>query len=33
MEYGAHLPLIEFDSTRLTLASLRAYLRRAAALE
>jgi alkanesulfonate monooxygenase SsuD/methylene tetrahydromethanopterin reductase-like flavin-dependent oxidoreductase (luciferase family) len=33
MEYGAHLPLIEFDSTRRTLADLRAYARRAAALE
>jgi alkanesulfonate monooxygenase SsuD/methylene tetrahydromethanopterin reductase-like flavin-dependent oxidoreductase (luciferase family) len=33
MEYGAHLPLIEFDSTRRTLADLRAYAQRAAALE
>jgi hypothetical protein len=32
MEYGAHLPLIEFDGTRRTLADLRAYARRAAAL-
>src|SRR2546423_11162882 len=33
MEYGAHLPLIEFDGARRTLADLRAYARRAAALE
>jgi hypothetical protein len=33
MEYGAHLPLIEFDAAPPTLADLRAYVRRAAALE
>jgi alkanesulfonate monooxygenase SsuD/methylene tetrahydromethanopterin reductase-like flavin-dependent oxidoreductase (luciferase family) len=33
MEYGAHLPLIEFDGVRRTLADLREYARRAAALE
>jgi alkanesulfonate monooxygenase SsuD/methylene tetrahydromethanopterin reductase-like flavin-dependent oxidoreductase (luciferase family) len=33
MEYGAHLPLIDFDAGRPTLADLRAYARRAAALE
>ena len=33
MEYGAHLPLIQFDAARPTLADLRAYARRAAALE
>jgi alkanesulfonate monooxygenase SsuD/methylene tetrahydromethanopterin reductase-like flavin-dependent oxidoreductase (luciferase family) len=33
MEYGAHLPLIRFDGAPLTLADLRAYARRAAALE
>jgi alkanesulfonate monooxygenase SsuD/methylene tetrahydromethanopterin reductase-like flavin-dependent oxidoreductase (luciferase family) len=32
MEYGAHLPLIEFEGTGRTLADLRAYARRAAAL-
>ena len=32
MEYGAHLPLIEFDGAGRTLADLRAYARRAAAL-
>ena len=32
MEYGAHLPLIEFEGARRTLADLRAYARRAAAL-
>jgi alkanesulfonate monooxygenase SsuD/methylene tetrahydromethanopterin reductase-like flavin-dependent oxidoreductase (luciferase family) len=32
MEYGAHLPLIEFDGARRTLADLRAYARHAAAL-
>jgi alkanesulfonate monooxygenase SsuD/methylene tetrahydromethanopterin reductase-like flavin-dependent oxidoreductase (luciferase family) len=31
MDYGAHLPLIEFEGTR-TLADLRAYARRAGAL-
>lgn len=33
MEYGAHLPLIEFDGVRRTLTHLRAYARHAAALE
>ena len=33
MEYGAHLPLIEFEGARRTLAGLREYARRAAALE
>lgn len=33
MEYGAHLPLIQFSAGRPTLADLRAYARRAAALE
>lgn len=33
MEYGAHLPLIEFQDQRRTLADLRTYARRAAALE
>ena len=33
MQYGAHLPLIRFDGTRQTLDDLRAYARRAAALE
>jgi alkanesulfonate monooxygenase SsuD/methylene tetrahydromethanopterin reductase-like flavin-dependent oxidoreductase (luciferase family) len=33
MEFGAHLPQIEFDGARLTLADLRGYARRAAALE
>ena len=33
MDYGAHLPLIEFEGTRRTLAELRAYARRAAALD
>jgi hypothetical protein len=32
MKYGAHLPLIEFDGARRSLADLRAYARRAAAL-
>jgi alkanesulfonate monooxygenase SsuD/methylene tetrahydromethanopterin reductase-like flavin-dependent oxidoreductase (luciferase family) len=32
MEYGAHLPLIEFDGVRRSLADLRAYAQRAAAL-
>jgi alkanesulfonate monooxygenase SsuD/methylene tetrahydromethanopterin reductase-like flavin-dependent oxidoreductase (luciferase family) len=32
MELGAHLPLIEFDGARSTLADLRAYAGRAAAL-
>jgi alkanesulfonate monooxygenase SsuD/methylene tetrahydromethanopterin reductase-like flavin-dependent oxidoreductase (luciferase family) len=32
MEYGAHLPLIQFDGERRTLADLRAYARGAAAL-
>jgi alkanesulfonate monooxygenase SsuD/methylene tetrahydromethanopterin reductase-like flavin-dependent oxidoreductase (luciferase family) len=32
MDYGAHLPLIEFDGVRRTLSDLRAYARRAAAL-
>jgi alkanesulfonate monooxygenase SsuD/methylene tetrahydromethanopterin reductase-like flavin-dependent oxidoreductase (luciferase family) len=32
MEYGAHLPLIEFDGARRTLAGLRAYAEGAAAL-
>jgi len=32
MEYGAHLPLIEFDGARQTLADLRAYARGAATL-
>ena len=32
MDYGAHLPLIEFDGAGRTLADLRAYARRAAAL-
>jgi alkanesulfonate monooxygenase SsuD/methylene tetrahydromethanopterin reductase-like flavin-dependent oxidoreductase (luciferase family) len=32
MEYGAHLPLIEFGGARRTLADLRAYAQRAAAL-
>jgi alkanesulfonate monooxygenase SsuD/methylene tetrahydromethanopterin reductase-like flavin-dependent oxidoreductase (luciferase family) len=32
MEYGAHLPLIEFEGARATLADLREYARRAAAL-
>jgi alkanesulfonate monooxygenase SsuD/methylene tetrahydromethanopterin reductase-like flavin-dependent oxidoreductase (luciferase family) len=32
MEYGAHLPLIEFDGGGRTLADLRAYARRASAL-
>jgi alkanesulfonate monooxygenase SsuD/methylene tetrahydromethanopterin reductase-like flavin-dependent oxidoreductase (luciferase family) len=32
MEYGAHLPLIDFEGGRRTLADLRAYARRAAAL-
>jgi alkanesulfonate monooxygenase SsuD/methylene tetrahydromethanopterin reductase-like flavin-dependent oxidoreductase (luciferase family) len=32
MEYGAHLPLIEFDGGRRTLAALRAYAQGAAAL-
>jgi alkanesulfonate monooxygenase SsuD/methylene tetrahydromethanopterin reductase-like flavin-dependent oxidoreductase (luciferase family) len=32
MEYGAHLPLIEFGGAGKTLADLRAYARRAAAL-
>jgi alkanesulfonate monooxygenase SsuD/methylene tetrahydromethanopterin reductase-like flavin-dependent oxidoreductase (luciferase family) len=32
MEYGAHLPLIEFDGARRSLADLRAYARGAAAL-
>jgi alkanesulfonate monooxygenase SsuD/methylene tetrahydromethanopterin reductase-like flavin-dependent oxidoreductase (luciferase family) len=32
MEYGAHLPLIEFDGTRRTLPDLREYAQRAAAL-
>ncbi|MGH2742184.1 MAG: LLM class flavin-dependent oxidoreductase [Thermoleophilaceae bacterium] len=32
MEYGAHLPLIEFEGAGKTLADLRAYARRAAAL-
>jgi alkanesulfonate monooxygenase SsuD/methylene tetrahydromethanopterin reductase-like flavin-dependent oxidoreductase (luciferase family) len=33
MEYGAHLPLIEFDGAERTLADLRAYARHAADLE
>jgi alkanesulfonate monooxygenase SsuD/methylene tetrahydromethanopterin reductase-like flavin-dependent oxidoreductase (luciferase family) len=33
MDYGAHLPLIKFEGTGQTLADLRAYARRAAALE
>ena len=33
MDYGAHLPLIEFDGARRTLADLRAYARCAAALD
>jgi alkanesulfonate monooxygenase SsuD/methylene tetrahydromethanopterin reductase-like flavin-dependent oxidoreductase (luciferase family) len=33
MEFGAHLPLIEFEGAGRTLADLRAYARRAAALE
>jgi alkanesulfonate monooxygenase SsuD/methylene tetrahydromethanopterin reductase-like flavin-dependent oxidoreductase (luciferase family) len=33
MDYGAHLPLIEFDGVGPTLADLRAYARRAAELE
>ena len=32
MQYGAHLPLIEFEGARRTLADLRAYARHAAAL-
>ena len=32
MEYGAHLPLIEFEGARRTLADLREYARRASAL-
>jgi alkanesulfonate monooxygenase SsuD/methylene tetrahydromethanopterin reductase-like flavin-dependent oxidoreductase (luciferase family) len=32
MEFGAHLPLIEFDRARRTLGDLRAYARRTAAL-
>jgi alkanesulfonate monooxygenase SsuD/methylene tetrahydromethanopterin reductase-like flavin-dependent oxidoreductase (luciferase family) len=32
MEYGAHLPLIEFDGVRWTFAALHAYVVRAAAL-
>src|SRR5204863_405411 len=32
MEYGAHLPLIEFESAPRTLAEICAYARRAAAL-
>lgn len=32
MDYGAHLPLIDFEGVRPTLAGLRAYARRAAAL-
>jgi alkanesulfonate monooxygenase SsuD/methylene tetrahydromethanopterin reductase-like flavin-dependent oxidoreductase (luciferase family) len=33
MEYGAHLPLIEFDGVPRTLADITAYTRRAAALD
>ena len=33
MEYGAHLPLIQFDGAPRTLAELRVYAGRAAALE
>src|ERR687897_985390 len=33
MEYGAHLPLIEFDGAGQALADLRAYARHASALE
>jgi len=33
MEYGAHLPLIEFDAAPRTLADLSAYARQAAALD
>lgn len=33
MEYGAHLPLVEFDGARRTLADLRDYARCAAALD
>jgi alkanesulfonate monooxygenase SsuD/methylene tetrahydromethanopterin reductase-like flavin-dependent oxidoreductase (luciferase family) len=33
MEYGAHLPLIAFDSASWTLADLRAYARHAAAFD
>jgi hypothetical protein len=33
MEYGAHLPLIEFDGARRSLAELRAYALQAAALD
>jgi alkanesulfonate monooxygenase SsuD/methylene tetrahydromethanopterin reductase-like flavin-dependent oxidoreductase (luciferase family) len=33
IEYGAHLPLIDFDGGRRTLADLHAYARQAAALE
>ena len=33
MDYGAHLPLIQFEGAGPTLAGLRAYVRRAAALE
>lgn len=33
MEYGAHLPLIQFEGVGQTLADLRAYVRRAAALD
>ncbi len=33
MEYGAHLPLIEFEGAGRTLADLRAYARQAAALD
>jgi alkanesulfonate monooxygenase SsuD/methylene tetrahydromethanopterin reductase-like flavin-dependent oxidoreductase (luciferase family) len=33
VDYGAHLPLIDFEGGRQTLADLRAYARRAAALD
>jgi hypothetical protein len=33
MDYGAHLPLIEFEGAGRTLADLRAYARRAATLD